>query len=390
MNHGFLISPLLNTVITFQALPANISWLFVVSFDTCCILLRKGPKGPPRVPQWSPKGPPGVVQGSHKGPPRVPQGSHKGPTRFPQGSHKGPTRVPRGSHKGPIPKRPQASPSIPKGPPSVPKGHQGSPRVPKSSKGLQGSNRPQGSPRVPRAPRGPKGPQGAQGAPKGPNGFPGAQRGARGPKGRQGFEGIQGAPTRAPRVESQEFQGSQESMVSTNLFSRTFLEPSSRRRSTRNTAMLPESTARVATFHPREQNPSCHRGDKLHKIILELLEIIAVKAWTFENCWLHVQVKRVKQFVVLITTRNVHPQPKGASRVTPDPEIEMELHQPGLSSLILGSAKFAVYLPHSHAPFSLSQSVNSWFLLLDSTFFFRKFPSDLPKSSLVQLRAAPF
>jgi hypothetical protein len=44
--------------------------------------------------------------------------------------------------------------------------------------------------------------------------------------------------------------------------------------------MLPESTAagRVATFHPREQNPSCHRGDKLHKIILELLEIIAVKA----------------------------------------------------------------------------------------------------------------
>ena len=245
MNHGFLISPLLNTVITFQALPANISWLFVVSFDTCCILLRKGPKGPPRVPQGSP-------QWSPKGPPRVSW------------------RVP-----------------------------QGSPRVPKG--------------------------------------------------------------------------------VSTNLFSRTFLEPSSRRRSTRNTAMLPESTAagRVATFHPREQNPSCHRGDKLHKIILELLEIIAVKAWTFENCWLHVQVKRVKRFVVPITTRNVHPQPKGASRVTP--EIEMELHQPGLSSLILGSAKFAVYLPHSHAPFSLSQSVNSWFLLLDSTFFFRKFPSDLPK-----------
>ena len=71
MNHGFLISPLLNTVITFQALPTNISWLFVVSFDTCCILLRKGPKGPPRVPPMVPQG---SSKGFLKGPPRVTKG----------------------------------------------------------------------------------------------------------------------------------------------------------------------------------------------------------------------------------------------------------------------------------------------------------------------------
>ena len=121
-------------IITFQALPANISWLFVVSFDTCCILLRKGPKRPTRVPQAHHKGPTRVPQGSHKGPTRVPQGSAKylprvpkgGPTRVSQGSHKGFSRVPQGFLKGP---------KGPKGPkvPGIP----GVPRIPGFNKLVQ-------------------------------------------------------------------------------------------------------------------------------------------------------------------------------------------------------------------------------------------------------------
>ena len=229
MNHGFLISPLLNTVITFQALPANISWLFVVSFDTCCILLRKGPKGPPRVP------------------PMVPQGSSKG---------------------------------FLKGPPRVTKGPQGCFNKP-VQQDVFGAVKPKKI----------------------------DQKHCHAPGEHCSWKGGHFSSPRAESKLSPRWQAAQD--------------------------------------HPRAFGDHCCESLNLW----ELLTSCPGQA-SQAVCSAHYDKKCA-------------PSAKGGIS--------------SLSSLILGSAKFAVYLPHSHAPFSLSQSVNSWFLLLDSTFFFRKFPSDLPK-----------